>query len=213
MSALVLVLITVFTSAGGQVPRLSACSYDYDFAWNTCGDWNHPNSYMKNQNSYGTYSVTVFQVPLEADPFLLVESIEFCVAGTQTLEAGIWLDLPDMGPPGPPGTEDISVQFLPVVPQGHEDSTGVAYTPVNVSSGELAIIHPGEIIAFGCSLEPGTYIGMENGTPADGAVTYSWWLGDWDPDAPWHWIPCMQIGCSDWFGLSPSTWGGIKTLF
>lgn len=213
MGVAILSLITALILADGQGIRPSPYCSEYDFSWNTCGDWNHPNSFMKNQNSYGTYSVTVFQVPLEADPFMLVESLEFCVAGPQTLEAGIWLDLPDMGPPGPPGTEDISVQFLPVVPQGHEDSTGVAYTAVDVSSGELAIVHPGEIIAFGCSLEPGTFLGMENGTPVDGAVTYAWWLGGWDPDAPWHWVPCMQIGCSDWFGLEQETWGAIKHSF
>lgn len=213
MDAVISFLVTAFVATGAQGCQPSPCPYDFDFAWNTCGDWNHSNSFMKNENSYGSYTVTVFQVPLGADPFLLVESLEFCVAGTGTLEAGIWLGLPDMGPPGPPGTEDITVQFVPAVQQGHEDSTGVAYTAVNVSSGELAIIHPGDIIAFGCSLEPGTYIGMDNGTPADGAATYAWWQGAWDPDSSWNWIPCMQIGCSDWFGLSPCTWGGLKTLF
>jgi hypothetical protein len=182
-----------------------------DYQYNTCGSWDYPNENMKNYLDYGTYGIALIQVPTILPNPVIIQSVEFCVAGPLELEAVIWTGLTSLTPPGAPGTETYSIPYAPVVASGGESMTGVEYTSVDVSSLNI-VVNPGDFIAFGTSLTPGTYIGIINSVPA-GAATYAFWQGAWDADAPWGWTTCLQIQMVEDIGLVPSTWAGIKAVF
>jgi hypothetical protein len=190
---------------------LEEMTYSSGFYFNTCAGWDYPNERMQPQIGYGTCGIAILQIPAGLGNPVRIDTVEFCVTGTGEHQALIWIGLPGLDPPGPPGTQSYTVAFTPLVASGHPDSSGVAYTPVDVSDLGI-VLDPGEYLAFGCTLDPGDYIGVVDQLFPDGH-TYAFWQGDWDSDAPWGWTACHQIGCSDATALEPGSWGSIKTLF
>ena len=188
---LVLVILCMLAAFAFANDRLSGTTghgqpsggggFDDNLQYNTCETWDYANESMLEGYTYGTYAIAVFELPGTYPNSILLQTVEFCVAGPSQLNAVIWTGLSEVGPPGLPGTEDYNIAYTPAVSSGSMEMSDVDYSVVDVSS-EGILIAPGDIIAIGTSLDSDSFIGIVD-TVFPGTATYALWEGAWDADA------------------------------
>lgn len=185
--------------------------FDDDLQYNTCGTWDYANARMIQESGYGTYAIAIVELPDTYPNSIVLQTIEFCIAGPNQLNAVIWTGLTAIGPPDAPGTEDYNIPYTPAVATGGTGMSDVDYTVVDVS-GENIVMAPGDIIAFGTTMDAPSFVGVVD-IVFPSAATYAFWDGAWDGDASWGWTACHQLSGIDASALERSTWGDIKAAF